>query len=234
MTGETSQTEAKSRHREARSGRASFARYIQAAVRRLLPDSTVYELQRYQECNKRERVLYLKIRASNVLGLANSKRERPIRPPRSFLFVCFGNIIRSPMCEALLKQALNRLPAQDITVSSAGLNAVSGRSAHPWAIEAARELGVSLDDHRSRRLSEEMVDQADAIFTMDYQNLAQLLSRYPKARKKSFMMSSYCGTAHSSAEIRDPYGLGEEETHECYRVLSQCIQNLVDNVFSQS
>ena len=84
--------------------------------------------------------------------------------------------MRSPMADALLKQAAVKA---DVTLrsDSAGLHAIPGKSAHLWAQTAAAELGISLADHQAKLLDENLVENADAIFSMDFQNLAELLSR---------------------------------------------------------
>ena len=209
---------------------AHIARYLRAAARKLLPDSAVQELRRYRMYGGKERAVYLKIRALNAIGMMNSRISRPPRTARAFLFVCFGNIIRSPMCEALLKQALTSLPCCHITVSSAGLNAVPGRAAHPWATAAAQGFGISLENHRARLLTGDMVNGADAVFAMDYDNLAQLLSRYPGARNKIFMLGAYASEDYPAVEIADPYYSGEDATRSCYSVLNSCIENLVKSL----
>jgi len=199
---------------------------IKATVKSLLPESVVQEVRRYRTYQRAERRLYLKIRLSNSIGLANPKSFRPLESARSFVFVCFGNIIRSPMCEALMKRALAAIPRAGFTVDSAGLNAVSGTAAHPWAVTAAEELGICLKNHRAKLLTPEMVAKADVIFSMDYQNQVQLLSRYPRASKKTFMLGAYAGRDYGSIEIADPYHNGQQATCSCYKVLNHCIQNL--------
>jgi len=138
------------------------------------------------------------------------------------------------MCEALLKQALPSLPSCRITVTSAGLSAAPGRAAHPWATAAAQGFGISLENHRARLLTPDMVNQADAIFAMDYGNLAQLLSRYPDARSKIFMLSAYASEDYPAVEITDPYYSGAEETRNCYTILYKCIGNLVHSLSHES
>jgi protein-tyrosine phosphatase len=135
------------------------------------------------------------------------------------------------MCEALMNRALSVVPNARITVTSAGLNAVPGRATHPWAMTAAREFGITLQNHRARSLTLEMVNQADVIFAMDCQNQVQLWARYSQARNKIFMLSAYAGEDYRSFEIRDPYYAGEEGTRACYKVLNTCIQNLVRSLF---
>ena len=77
------------------------------------------------------------------------------------LFVCTGNICRSPMAEVLFAHM-----APEAEVSSAGTMDWSGQPAHEHAIAAMAERGLDLSAHRSRRLSDRMVDEADLIVAM--------------------------------------------------------------------
>jgi|SRR5215469_3701525 len=202
-------------------------RNIKAACRELLTDSIIHEIQRFRAYTGAERQLYLKIRALNRLALANQKPSFATKKARSLLFVCFGNIMRSPMCEALTSRALAEVANSQIMVASAGLNAVPGRSAHPWAIAAARDFGIDLENHRAKLLTIDAVNQADLIFGMDYDNQVQILSRYPQAKNKVFMLGAYAGEDHRSVEIVDPYHGSLAGTRDCYTILGACVQNLV-------
>jgi protein-tyrosine phosphatase len=185
----------------------------------------VRELQEYRAYGPDERPIYLKIRMLKQFRF--SKPQRPeVAMARSVLFVCFGNIMRSPMCEALMNRALTSLGNRELIVKSAGLNAVPGTPAHPWAVEAAKDFGISLEGHRAQSLTSEMVSRADVIFAMDYQNHVRLLSRWVTPKKTICMLSAYAGPDYLSAEIRDPYYLDLEGTRICYRTLNSCIQNL--------
>jgi protein-tyrosine-phosphatase len=139
------------------------------------------------------------------------------------LFVCFGNIIRSPMCEALMNRECATVIDAPI-INSAGLNAISGKPAHPWAVAAAKEFGIFLEPHRARLLTRAMVDEAGLIFTMDYQNQVQMLSRYPAAKNKTFLLSTYA--ENKCSEIADPYYSDQEGTRRCFLTLTTCIHNL--------
>jgi protein-tyrosine phosphatase len=131
--------------------------------------------------------------------------------------------MRSPMCEALMNRECATVMGAPI-ISSAGLNAIPGRPAHPWAIEAAKEFDILLEPHRARLLTQTMVDDASLIFTMDYQNHVQMFSRYPQAKHKTFLLSAYAENADS--EITDPYYSDQERTHRCFETLATCIHNL--------
>ena len=203
-----------------------IAKNIRAMARHILPEVAIQEVVRYRSYEPAERPAYLKLRLMNGARLANPKRARPPDTARTLLFVCFGNIMRSPMCEALMNRVSTALANQQISAISAGLNATPGRPAHPWAIAAAGELDISLEHHRARLLSPEMVDKADAIFAMDHQNLVQLMSRYPRAKNRIFMLSAFADEDYGSVEIRDPYYEGREGTRNCYAILDTCIRNL--------
>jgi protein-tyrosine-phosphatase len=174
--------------------------------------------------------IYAGLRLRDVLGM-RGENQRGVPPSaRSFVFVCFGNIMRSAMAEFLMRKALSETAPEEIEnvrIVSAGLHANPGREAHPWMLEAAADLGISLAAHRAKLLTREMVDAADAIFAMDFQNKAELLTLYPEAANKVYMLSAYAEGAWKCREIPDPY-LGDLEiTRYCARQLQTCIQNLL-------
>ena len=204
-------------------------RRIRKLAKQLCPPTLVDEAKRFQACDKNERGSYLKLRIVERGAIPSSRDAIIPAGARTFLFVCHGNIIRSPMCEALMKRELLD-GKSNLRVASAGIHAVPGNQAHPWAIRAAHELGISLADHRARLLSEQDVVEADVVFAMDYQNQVQLFMRWPQARSKIFMLGGYAALGGESVEIHDPFYRGEMATAQCYRQLSKCIHNLVGSM----
>ena len=133
------------------------------------------------------------------------------------------------MSAELFQRAIARHSGVAAKVASAGLNATPGRTAHPWALAAAQDFGIALEGHRATLLTAAMVDEADAILVMDFQNQVELLSRYPNAASKSFLLGTYAGESRP-IEIQDPF-LGDlDETRRCYRLLQTCVQNLADSL----
>ena len=223
-------TEKNQSQRESSATRTGAA--IKAVCKRLLPSLVVHEVQKFRALAGNERPLYLRTRLLNSIGFENLKHSRPPRSARSFLFVCFGNIMRSPMCEALMRRELSAGPEGTFTIRSAGLHAFPSREAHPWAVAAAKDFCISLERHRAQPLTPALVEEADAILLMDYQNLVQYLSRFPQAKSKAFMLSAYAGENYPSVEIADPYYAGEAGTRKCYEILDSCVRNLASSLRS--
>lgn len=205
-------------------------------VRKFIPQSLLQQRGIIRRLGPGAGRIYAGLRLRDTLGM-HSENYRTVPPAaRSFVFVCFGNIMRSAMAEFLLRKALNDIAPEAIEkvrIVSAGLHATPGREAHPWMQEAAVELGFSLASHRAKQLTREMVDAADAIFAMDFQNKAELLTLYPDAREKIYMLSMYAEGAWKYREIPDPY-LGDlEVTRYCAKQLQICIRHLLTaTVFS--
>ncbi len=80
--------------------------------------------------------------------------------------VCTGNICRSPMAEAMLRDELGRRGCEDIEVASAGTWAGFGNPAQPEALEVFRGRGIDLDDHRSRPVDPQELGEADLVVAM--------------------------------------------------------------------
>jgi len=199
---------------------------IKTWARKIVPGGFIEELRRYRQFKKSERPIYLKLRIADRLGM---RLRKVPTSARSLVFVCFGNIMRSPMSEAFFKEAIALNGNTSVTVSSAGLNATPGTPAHPWAIAAARDFGISLDLHQATLLTRAMVDDADAIVAMDFQNQVEFLSRFPDAADRFYLLGAYSGTA-GSVEIRDPFFRDVDETRRCYQRLQTCVRNLADSL----
>jgi protein-tyrosine-phosphatase len=204
---------------------AQFAAFLKTSLRKIVPERILQERRVIIRLGPGAGGIYARMRVLDTIGMNTINKRLVPANASSFVFVCFGNIMRSPMADALLKRAAAAAKTA-IRSGSAGLHAVPGKAAHPWAQAAANELGISLAHHWAKPLTAEMVDKADAIFAMDFQNLSELLILYPHFRNKIFMLSAYGGDPQLH-EISDPY-LGDlETTRQCYRLLETCVRNLV-------
>lgn len=204
---------------------AQLAVFFKTSLRKIIPERILQERGIIIRLGPSAGRIYARMRLLETIGMNPHNQRLVPTNASSFVFVCFGNIMRSPMAAALLKRSATDAK-MDIHSDSAGLHAIPGKAAHPWAQAAANELGISLADHHAKLLTAEMVEKADAIFAMDFQNLSELVSLYPHCKNKIFMLSAYAGDPRLH-EISDPYAGDLDTTRQCYRILQTCVRNLV-------
>jgi protein-tyrosine-phosphatase len=208
--------------------RGTFGTTARDTLRNLIPKFLLQQRDIVRRLGPRAGRIYAWLRLLDILGIRTANQRLVLSSARSFIFVCHGNIMRSAMAEFLMRRALSEAGLEEkIQISSAGIHATAGREAHMWAQEASADLGVSLAEHRAKPLTQEMVEHADCIFAMDFQNKAELLTLYPEAKEKICMLSAYADGLWQYREIPDPY-LGDlAATRFCARQIQTCIGNLV-------
>ena len=203
-------------------------------LRSIVPDSLRRERNAFLRLGPKAGPIYARLRLLDLVGVRSPNRRRVPSGARSFLFVCFGNLMRSPMAEAFFRKAVNDAELRGIRIDSAGLHAVPGSEAHPWALIASREIGVPLASHRARLVTADLVRQADVVLAMDFQNKAELLARFPEFGSKILMLSAYAEGPLRNREIPDPYFGDIDGTRRCYGVLQTCIRNLTGELLTFS
>jgi protein-tyrosine-phosphatase len=155
----------------------------------------------------------------------NPERVRKaLRSAKSLLFVCHGNIIRSPFAARLVARSLNgRRPA--VAIGSGGLEAVPGRPAPPTAVRTAATRRIDLTGHAAAPVTPEAVANADVIFVMDVPQLVALGRRFPDARAKTFLMT--CLAPDAPLEIADPVDGDESRFEACFDQLARAVPPLI-------
>ncbi len=134
------------------------------------------------------------------------------------LFVCTGNLCRSPMAEYLLRA---RLDAQrPWRVASAGTFAVEGMPASSNAITVMADLGIDLTPHRSRQLTLEQVREADLIVALSQSHREQIRLAMPGSGDKVFLLLEFDPGA-KRCDVADPIG----GSTQCYRETASIIQS---------
>lgn len=120
---------------------------------------------------------------------------------KHILVVCAGNICRSPVGAALLRQ---RLPGKRI--DSAGLGALVGQGVEPTARELAEADGLDVADHQARQLTAEMLQAADLILVMSDGQRRAVGDLSPAALGKTMLFGRWLGEPGGQGEaIPDPY-----------------------------
>lgn len=122
---------------------------------------------------------------------------------RRILFVCTGNVCRSPMAEYLLRDQAPDGAAW--AIGSAGVATEDGMPASGNAVAAMRELRIDIGGHRSRRLSAELVDEAYIILAMTRTHKEAIIGTFPVAADKVYLLR-YFGAPGGDFDIADPIG----------------------------
>lgn len=143
----------------------------------------------------------------------------------NILFVCTGNICRSPVAEYLLRDELSRLHISNTAVKSAGLLELGPQPADPEMIEIGREHGVDLTAHRSRQISLEMVSEASVVFVMETRQKEKLSQFMPEYKDKILLLSLF-DYVHYGLNIHDPLGKNRQIFNYCFSRIYKTAQKL--------
>jgi protein-tyrosine phosphatase len=171
-----------------------------------------YKLKRLREAFRRER---------HSIGLEMSH----LGDKGCLLFVCDGNICRSPFAERYWSRRLREAGYAGPSALSSGFNSRAGRRSPLRISRIAAERGVDLDGHRSRYISAENVAAADAIFVMDDKNLHKLLSHFPECTHKTYLLRWFA--RDGGQEIADPYTIDDDGVRECFTKIVESIDGLL-------
>jgi glycine hydroxymethyltransferase len=145
---------------------------------------------------------------------------------KTVLFVCTGNICRSPMAEGLFRHATKG--HTQFRVLSAGVGAVDGLPPSEFAVRALKELGIDIAKQRSRMLTADLVNQADYIFGMTHSHVDAITLLYPHAAEKTFLLREFDETLESyENDISDPIGGSYEVYLNCRDQIEQGIASML-------
>ncbi len=146
------------------------------------------------------------------------------------LFVCSGNICRSPMALALTGMVLAERDIPVDWLDSAGTLGIEGQPAAGNAIEAVRELGLQLEDHISKGVSGALLDKADYIVAVAPEHVREVVLRRPDALGKTVKLWEYTDRRGRLERIADPIGRPPDDYRTCRNDLLECLRNWADTL----
>ena len=105
----------------------------------------------------------------------------------NILFVCTGNVCRSPMAEGFLRWEAERR-GLDLDVRSTGTHAWFGRAATIDGRKVMNEFGVPIDNHRTLEFEPDLIEWADLIIGMSWEHARDTIRAFPDAKRKTYTM----------------------------------------------
>lgn len=137
------------------------------------------------------------------------------------IFVCSGNICRSPMAAGIATKRFEELGVGAAVISCGTLN-IQGKRADPHAVQAAAEHGIDLGAHRSQGVSVGLLRLADHIVVMEPKHADHVLRHAPELAAKVVRLWEHSDVP--MAEIHDPIGSDLDAFRTCYTELEICIE----------
>jgi glycine hydroxymethyltransferase len=145
---------------------------------------------------------------------------------KSVLFVCTGNICRSPIAEGLFRRLIGN--RKDIEVLSAGVHAVRGQPPSLYAVQVCAEERVDISDVRSQPLTSALVGWATHIFAMTGAHLETIQTLFPHGAEKSFLLREFEEPGTTVwRDVPDPIGLGREVYEDCARIIKNALPSVL-------
>jgi protein-tyrosine phosphatase len=149
------------------------------------------------------------------------------------VFVCLGNICRSPTAEGVMRAQLERAGITEVELDSAGTGAWHvGEPPDPRSRRAAKQRGYDLEALRARQFTIKDFGEFDLIVAMDRQNLAQIerLAKMAKVVPPIRLMRSFDPTAEPGAEVPDPYSGDSLGFEDVLDICERACEGILDHV----
>ena len=156
-----------------------------------------------------------------------------LKPINSILFVCLGNICRSPLAEGVFRAVwADRGRGRDMLLDSAATSGWEvGSAPDPRSIAVAMRHGIDISGQRARKVRREDFSRFDLILGMDRSNVADLKALAP-ARDRVHLFLEF---AHGQArDVPDPYYDGPEAFTEVYRMIREASEALATRLAARA
>lgn len=166
------------------------------------------------------------------LGRSSKKSDVPVGMKTKVLFVCMGNICRSPTAQGVFQSLVKAGNLQDFVVSdSAGTHDFHvGEAPDQRAVTAAAKRGYDLSANVARKIKISDFSEYDFILAMDWENLALLQRMCPRGLQHKLQLLMRFATEFEAATINDPYHGGPQGFEQALDYIEDACNGLMEVV----
>lgn len=149
------------------------------------------------------------------------------------LFVCLGNICRSPLAEAIFNAQCKARNLAHLSDSTGTAAYHVGENPDHRSIAVAHKNNIHIE-HKARQFKKDDYAQFDYILAMDQNNYDDIISMAGRTHQNLFLLRAFEDENNEGRDVPDPYYGGPEGFDLIYDMMSRCIQNLIKHIENKS
>jgi glycine hydroxymethyltransferase len=149
------------------------------------------------------------------------------------LFICTGNVCRSPLAEGYLKFLVSRGGLPDVEVQSAGVAALTGAPPFECAISVAQEFKFDISSKIACQLTPDLIRSSDRIFCMETWQAQAVMQMDPHSVKKVALLGSFHPEGRPLHQIPDPAEFDFDETLRTFQAIKAAVEGFYRTIASQ-
>lgn len=149
---------------------------------------------------------------------------------QSVLFVCLGNICRSPLAQGIFEYKTKQLGLENaFDADSAGTSAWhEGEPPHRGSIRVAKKYGIDISRQRSRPVHAKDAEIFDHIIAMDDSNRQSLLWEFRFPSEKVYLMRDFSKNGKKGLSVPDPWGMDDDAFERVYAILDEAMDGFIE------
>jgi protein-tyrosine-phosphatase len=148
---------------------------------------------------------------------------------RNVLYVCTGNVFRSPVAAEMTKQVLGDT---NVKVECAGILKYNGTPLPEDVMELTERHGIDLSTHIPKQVNAKLVEAADLILVFDKKQVGELTEKYPHAKNKIYTIKNYAGI-YDGQDMEDLWNKPAEAFERHIRELRLYVEKCANRIKKQ-